>query len=215
MKWSLERILVLTGLRSLRMMLLLTFGSFVLTLFLTFSVPLISTFYFIDVAVPGSVRFGVWGWCYDSGGDCPNPPHIGYSFGSQVEGSLTNALVFYPIGERPVQSFATGIDLAADLLHLHHVSPIATILCLFSTLALIPLLFGYPVLRFPFRAFSLLAFGSFVASCIAFVFMIGLCGTAARRFNAEGISVTFGPLVSSHLPVQSTPAQRSCRPDRR
>ncbi|KIJ62854.1 hypothetical protein HYDPIDRAFT_93611 [Hydnomerulius pinastri MD-312] len=167
MKWSLERFLVIAGLRSLRIVFLLTFTSFILMLFTVFSVPLITTFYFIDAAVPAGARFGVWGWCYDSGGECPSSPRMGYSFGSQVDESLTRALVFYPI---------------------------STILCFLSTISLIPLLCGYPVSHYPFRYFSLLSFGSFISSCIAFVFMIGLWGTAATRFNAEGISVTFGPL---------------------
>ncbi|KAH7915605.1 hypothetical protein BJ138DRAFT_1141266 [Hygrophoropsis aurantiaca] len=167
MKWTLESIIAASGLQSARVIFLLTFGSFILLLFTTFSVPLISTFYFIDADIDGGVRFGVWGWCYDSGGACTSPLQIGYSFNPQIIEALTNALVFYPI---------------------------ATILSLFSTLSLIPLLCGFPTRRYPFGVFSLLALGAFIAAFIAFIFMIGLWGTAVSRFREANIEVSFGPL---------------------
>ncbi|EGO25053.1 hypothetical protein SERLADRAFT_469144 [Serpula lacrymans var. lacrymans S7.9] len=146
---------------------LLTLAAFVLLLFTTFSVPLISSFYFIDAGVPIGVRFGIWGWCYDSGGSCTSPLKIGYSFDPQIVEPLTIALVFYPI---------------------------STILSLFATLSLIPLLCGIPARQYRFSVFSVLSLLSFFTSAIAFIFMIGLWGTAVTRFRNAHIDVSFGPL---------------------
>lgn len=117
---------------------------------------------------------------------------IGYNFGSQVETSLTNALVFYPIGENILSDRSRGPQLTRP----RHVTT-ATVLCLFSTLALVPLLYGYPTTKYPFRAYSLLTFTTFVVSSVAFVFAVGLWGTVVTKFSAEGVGVTFGPLVSA------------------
>ncbi|KAH7920242.1 hypothetical protein BV22DRAFT_1021594 [Leucogyrophana mollusca] len=167
MKWTFDSVLALSGLRSVYTVFLLTFGSFILLLFTTFSVPLISSFYFIDADTAGGVRFGVWGWCYDSGGTCTSPLQIGYSFSPQIVEPLTKALVFYPI---------------------------ATILSLFSTLSLFPLLCGLPPRRYPFAMFSMLALATCATAFIAFIFMIGLWGTAVSRFREDDIEVSFGPL---------------------
>jgi len=76
----------------------------------------------------------------------------------------------------------------------------ATLLSLSTTLLLLPPLCGYPIATkyAGFRAlFSALAVATFLVSCLAFVFAVGLWGSAAARFEEAGMGVRFGPLVST------------------
>ncbi|KAF9230343.1 hypothetical protein BU15DRAFT_69274 [Melanogaster broomeanus] len=127
MKWSLEHVLVLAGLRSLGVAFLrLTFGSFIMT---------------------------------DYGLEC--------EAGVTIQGGSVR---IYPVDPT------------------HHVPPTATILCLSTTLVFIPLSCGYPVKRYPFRAFSFLAFGAFHHIVPRFHLHDWSLG-----FDVEGVSVTVGP----------------------
>lgn len=86
----------------------------------TFSVPFISTFYFLQTDESGGVRFGLWGWCLTNGTlcspkawvtinrlSCPNvetelllPIHrLGIDWKPQLIFWLTQALALYPVCE--------------------------------------------------------------------------------------------------------------------
>ncbi|KZS92677.1 hypothetical protein SISNIDRAFT_455270 [Sistotremastrum niveocremeum HHB9708] len=77
---------------------LLTFAAFVLLILCTFSVPLVSTFYFLHADIAGGVKFGGWGWCLDNQGPCSGSAHVGYSWDPDIIVWLTKVMIFYPIG---------------------------------------------------------------------------------------------------------------------
>ncbi|KAF8896182.1 hypothetical protein BD779DRAFT_565869 [Infundibulicybe gibba] len=68
-----------------------TFGAFVLHVFATFSMPMISSFYFLYSSQAGGVRFGLWGWCLDEGAVCINPLQLGFTWEPQIAFPVTKA----------------------------------------------------------------------------------------------------------------------------
>ena len=81
----------------------------------TFSVPLLSTFYFLHSTEANGVRFGMYGWCLDDYEICssvkqvnwtcitPSIAHrtvnyrLGYTWEPQLAVPISSALVLYPI----------------------------------------------------------------------------------------------------------------------
>ena len=45
----------------------------------TFSVPLLSTFYFLHSTQANGVRFGMYGWCLDEGGICSSIKQVNWT----------------------------------------------------------------------------------------------------------------------------------------
>ncbi|KAL4243304.1 hypothetical protein ABKN59_011300 [Abortiporus biennis] len=74
----------------------LTFSAFTLLTLITFSVPFISSFYFLRTSQFGGMKFGMWGWCYDLSGLC-SPKQFGYIWKPQIEQLLTQLHVLHPI----------------------------------------------------------------------------------------------------------------------
>jgi len=73
----------------------LTFAALVLVLLVTFSSPFISSINFINLpSASGSTTFGSFGWC--APGYCL-PSKVGYEYGTQVNKSLTGAMLLWAI----------------------------------------------------------------------------------------------------------------------
>ncbi|KII85072.1 hypothetical protein PLICRDRAFT_45184 [Plicaturopsis crispa FD-325 SS-3] len=146
----------------------LTFGAFALLTLTTFSVPMISSFYFLYASEAGGVRFGAWGWCLDSDGTCSSPLRLEYEWDPQVVKQLIPAHIFYPI---------------------------SVVLTFFGVVSLLPLLCGRKLAVHQYGLFSVLALLSFLSSFIAFIFTIAVWGTARTRFRQAGYDASFGPLL--------------------
>jgi len=149
--------------------LILTLAALVLLVLITFSVPFVSDFYFLRASVPGdSVRFGIWGFCFQSSGFCSNKV-LGYNWDPEIIVWLTKVLVFFPI---------------------------AAIFTLGAFLALLPSVcvrYSRDTI-FPAPLYSLLMIPAALTSLLAFVFMISLFAVARNRFHSAGESASFGPL---------------------
>ncbi|KAG6857396.1 hypothetical protein H0H87_004758 [Tephrocybe sp. NHM501043] len=162
-------------------------------LLITFSVPAASSLYFLSTSQAGGVRFGMWGWCLREDGVCLQP-QLGYTWEPQISVSITGALVFFPIG---------------------------TILTFFTLVSLVPILIGWASEKAK-RVFFAFVISSFLASLVAFIFMIAMWNVARLRFHRAGFEANFGPLVrdlmdlKNVLAYQSLPAAlviSSCYPD--
>ncbi|EPQ52581.1 hypothetical protein GLOTRDRAFT_131813 [Gloeophyllum trabeum ATCC 11539] len=146
----------------------LTFGSFVLLILITFSVPFVSSFYFLHSSIAGGVRFGLWGWCLDDDTLCISPVKLGFDWNPQIVHGLTYLLVFYPI---------------------------SAIFAFFATLALIPLLCTRAIRLHSFPIYSLLMVAAAFTAFLAFICMIALFVIAMNRFHAAGYAARLGPAV--------------------
>jgi len=146
----------------------LALACFVLLTLVTFSVPFISTFYFLQTNESGGVRFGLWGWCLTNGTLC-SPKALGIDWKPQLIFWLTQALALYPV--------SAGITLLAAI-------------------SMIPLFCTYRDDRYyPTPAFSFFAFLAFLTSLAAFCFMIALYAIAIHRLHQDGFTATLGPAV--------------------
>ncbi|KZT41805.1 hypothetical protein SISSUDRAFT_1042324 [Sistotremastrum suecicum HHB10207 ss-3] len=146
---------------------LLTFAAFVLLILCTFSVPLVSTFYFLHADIAGGVKFGGWGWCLDNQGPCSGSAHVGYSWDPDIIVWLTKVMIFYPI---------------------------ATAFTFLAAASLLPLLCTGRPKMFPSPIYSILALISFITTFVAYIFTIALFVTAQHRFKRDGFHATYGPL---------------------
>jgi hypothetical protein len=64
----------------------------------TFSVPFVSSFYFLSAALPeDTIRYGVWGFCLQQSGQCTTKT-LGYHSDPEIIFWLTKVLVLFPIG---------------------------------------------------------------------------------------------------------------------
>ncbi|KAF9473913.1 hypothetical protein BDN70DRAFT_766986, partial [Pholiota conissans] len=143
---------------------LATLAAVVLLLLTTISVPLTSTFSFLHSTQANGVSFGMWGWCLDDGEIC-SPAQFGYSWPPEITPSITKALVFYPIAI--VCTFFTLVAAAPTV-------------CARSTRS--------------DKIFDAFAWVSFGMSAGAFLFMIGIFGSAKSRFEKHGFSASYGNL---------------------
>ncbi|KZT23072.1 hypothetical protein NEOLEDRAFT_1136930 [Neolentinus lepideus HHB14362 ss-1] len=146
----------------------LTFGAFVLLILVTFSVPFVSSFYFLHSSISGGVKFGIWGWCLDDDTLCIAPIKLGFDWEPQIVHPLTYLLVFYPI---------------------------SAIFTFFAMLSLIPLLCSRAIRLHSFPAYSLLMVASSFTAVLAFICMIALSVIAMNRFRQTGYSASLGPAV--------------------
>ncbi|KAF8910604.1 hypothetical protein CPB84DRAFT_1764109 [Gymnopilus junonius] len=143
---------------------LATLTAFILLILTTFSVPLVSTFYFMHSTQANGVTFGMWGWCLDDGSLCSSS-QLGFTWQPEVSIPITKALVFYPI----------------------------TVVFTFFTLAsLIPVLCVRTAQSD--KIFVISAWISFAFSVLSFLLMIGIWGVAKSRFEERGFSTSYGNL---------------------
>jgi len=153
-------------------------SSFVCTAFLslmlvTFSVPTSSSLYFLSTSEAGGVRFGIWGWCLNEDGTCLDPPQLGYTWEPQIPIPVTGSLVFYPI---------------------------AAVLTFFALMSLLPMIYTGRTEKTK-RIFLIFVFASFLASLLAFIFMMAMWNVARIRFHEAGFRAEFGPLPWLSLAV--------------
>lgn len=148
--------------------LLCVLPAFVLLTLTTFSIPFISAFYFLDTSIDGGVRFGIWGFCFDNDPLNCTPKNLGYSWGDEVIGWMTQTMVLIPI---------------------------SAALSLFAMLCIIPHLCTHKRDKiYPPPFYSFFAFVAFWTSLLGFIFLMVLWGTAFSRFKALGFKAHFGPL---------------------
>ncbi|KAF8583031.1 hypothetical protein K439DRAFT_1349836 [Ramaria rubella] len=148
---------------------MLTVAALVLLVLVTFSVPFVSSFYFLRATIPGdTIRFGIWGFCFQESGEC-TIKELGYHWDPEIIPWLTKVLVF---------------------------APIAAIFTLILVIALLPSVFLH-IRRdtiFPPPLYSLFAIPAGITSLLAFVFMIALSTVAKNRFHDAGAVAAYGPL---------------------
>ncbi|KDR76135.1 hypothetical protein GALMADRAFT_462501 [Galerina marginata CBS 339.88] len=143
---------------------LASFTAFILLMLTTFSVPLVSTFYFMHSSQANGVTFGMWGWCLDEGGLC-SPLRLGYTWDPEVPIPLTKALIFYPI----------------------------TVVFVFFTMAsMVPVVCARTARSD--KIFDIFAWISFAFSAFSFLFMIGIWGAAKSKFEKLGFTASYGNL---------------------
>ncbi|KIM39896.1 hypothetical protein M413DRAFT_446815 [Hebeloma cylindrosporum] len=145
-------------------LLLASLTAFILLILPTFSVPLLSTFYFLHSTEANGVRFGMYGWCLDEGGICSSV-RLGYTWEPQLAVPISSALVLYPISA--VFVFCTMITL-------------------------LPVLYARSARSD--KIFAISAWISFAVSFLAFLFMIGMWGVAKSRFEKQGFGASYGNL---------------------
>ncbi|PPQ66225.1 hypothetical protein CVT24_000337 [Panaeolus cyanescens] len=144
----------------------MTFTAFILLALTTFSIPLISTLYFLHSTQANGVKFGIWGWCLDQYDLCSRPLKLGYTWEPEIPNPITKALVLYPISV--VLVFLTLVSLLPVLCHRSQPSD---------------------------KIFSILAWSSFSASLLAWLFTIGTFGVAKARNEKRGFTATYGNLT--------------------
>ncbi|CAL1717176.1 unnamed protein product [Somion occarium] len=142
-------------------------SAFVLLTLVTFSVPFISSFYFLHSSVAGGIKYGIWGWCLDVDDSC-SPKQFGYH-------------------EDP--------ELVPILIKLHVLFPIAAGFALLASLNLIPVVCSRYRELYPFTLFAVLSFLAFVSSLAGFAVSIATWTIALDRFHRDGFQASFGPLI--------------------
>jgi len=145
---------------------LLTLLAVVLLALDVFSTPFSEALYFLYTSAGGGVKFGIWGWCAESGDSCTRKS-LGFHWDPQMIHGLTYLLVLYPI---------------------------ALALTILALLSLLPVLCYRGLRMYPFPMFSLLSLVACIFSLLAFVFAIALFETARERFHADGVGASYGPL---------------------
>jgi len=145
----------------------LSAGACVLLALITFSVPFVSSFYFLHSDVAGGVKYGVWGWCLDNGLECSGPKTIGYHWDPQIIPWLTDTLALFPV--------AAGITAL-------------------SVLSMIPTFCSYRDRYYPPPMFAFFSVFAFISSFFGTVFMFALFTIALHRFHDDGIGASLGPL---------------------
>ncbi|PPQ81016.1 hypothetical protein CVT25_014524 [Psilocybe cyanescens] len=142
-----------------------TLAAFVLLILTVFSVPMVSTSYFLHSSQANGVSFGMWGWCLDEGDVC-SPLQLGYTWEPEIAIPITKAFVFYPIAA--VFTFLTMISML----------PVLWVRTERSD-----------------KVFQVFAWISFAFSSLAFLFTIGMWGVAKSKFEKRGFSATYGNLT--------------------
>jgi len=138
--------------------------AFILLLLISVSVPLVSSFYFLYSSQANGVRFGLWGWCLDTGA-CSSPLQLGYTWEPEIITQITGALAFYPFSV--AMAFLTAMSVLPVLLFQR---------------------------KFGDIAFRLLAWTSMASSALAFFFMAGIASVAKRKFEQQGYTASYGNL---------------------
>ncbi|KZT01526.1 uncharacterized protein LAESUDRAFT_625901, partial [Laetiporus sulphureus 93-53] len=147
-------------------MFLGTFSAFILLVLVSVSAPLVHSFYYLRTSADDGVRFGVWGYCGNSG-NC-TAPQLGYTYGSEISESTSKALILYPV---------------------------AAAISLFSMMTVAPLMCNPRRDRYPHPLFCVLSFAASALSIAAFVISVYLASTATTFFASQGHSSSFGPTI--------------------
>ncbi|KAF9563221.1 hypothetical protein CPC08DRAFT_686789 [Agrocybe pediades] len=139
--------------------------AFILLLLTVFSIPLVSTLYFLHSDQANGVKFGMWGWCLDDYLVC-SPLQLGYTWQPEIAIPITKALVLYPI------------------------AAVFSFLCVVSMVPILCVRASQPT----DKIFKILSWTSFAWSFLSFLFMIGTFGTAKARFEKRGFGASYGNL---------------------
>ncbi|KAJ3557608.1 hypothetical protein NM688_g1387 [Phlebia brevispora] len=148
---------------------LLTVAACTLLILVTFSMPFIHDFYFVHSSINGGIKFGLWGWCFDSDGSC-TMKQFGYHFDPELIPILTKLFILYPI--------AAGLTLL-------------------TALTLLPVLFTTGYRWYPFPLFAWMALLSFLTSGAALGVATAAWVIAVHRFHEAGNSANLvsGPCI--------------------